>query len=51
MGPQGRVPQFKVECAWSHSAPDDPIVHPNHPGRSHLHDFFGSTETDADSDG
>jgi Domain of unknown function (DUF1996) len=49
MGPQGRVPQFKVECAWSHSAPDDPIVHPNHPGRSHLHDFFGSTETDADS--
>lgn len=49
MGPQGRVPQFKVECSWSHSAPDDPIVHPGKPGRAHLHDFFGSTETDADS--
>lgn len=49
MGPQGRVPQFKVECAWSHSATDDPIVHPGMPGRSHLHDFFGSTATDAHS--
>ena len=47
MGPQGRVPQFKVECEWSHSAPDDPIVHPGLPGRSHLHDFFGNTMTDA----
>lgn len=49
MGPQGRVPQFKVECDWSHSAPDDPIVHPGKSGRAHLHDFFGSTATDADS--
>ncbi len=49
LGPQGRVPQFKVECAWSHAAPDDPIVHPGHPGRSHLHDFFGNVATDADS--
>ena len=49
LGPQGRVPQFKVECAWSHSAPDDPIVHPGAPGRSHLHDFFGNVATDADS--
>ena len=48
LGPQGRVPQFKVECGWSHSAPDDPIVHPGTPGRSHLHDFFGNTATDAD---
>lgn len=48
-GPQGRVPQFKVECDWSHSASDDPIVHPGKPGRAHLHDFFGSTATDADS--
>ena len=49
VGPQGNVPQFKVECGWSHSAPDDPIVHPGRPGRSHLHDFFGSTRTDANS--
>ncbi len=48
-GPQGRVPQFKVECEHSHSASDDPIVHPGQPGRAHLHDFFGSVETDAAS--
>lgn len=46
-GPQGRVPQFVVECGFSHAAPDDPIVHPGHPGRSHLHAFFGSTVVDA----
>jgi len=49
MGPQGNVPQFKVECGWSHSAPDDPIVHPGRAGRSHRHDFFGNTGTDAAS--
>jgi Domain of unknown function (DUF1996) len=48
-GPQGRVPQFVVECAYSHSGPNDPIVHPNHSGRSHLHQFFGNTTTDAAS--
>ncbi len=48
-GPQGRVPQFVVECAYSHSGPNDPIVHPNHAGRSHLHQFFGNTTTDATS--
>ena len=42
-GPQGRVPQFVVECRFSHAAPDDPIVHPGHAGLSHLHTFFGST--------
>jgi hypothetical protein len=50
-GPQGRVPQFKVECGYSHSALDDPIVWPGRPGASHRHDFFGSTAVDADSDG
>jgi hypothetical protein len=49
MGPQGGAPQFKVECAWSHAATDDPIVHPGRPGRSHRHDFFGNTATDASS--
>jgi hypothetical protein len=48
-GPQGRVPQFKVECAWSHSATVDPIVHPGHENMSHLHDFFGNTATEASS--
>jgi hypothetical protein len=48
-GPQGRVPQFVVECGFSHAAPDDPIVHPGAPGASHLHVFFGATGTDAAS--
>lgn len=49
VGPQGGVPQFVVECGYSHSAPDDPIVHPGHHGRAHRHDFFGNTGTDATS--
>lgn len=48
-GPQGRVPQFVVECGFSHSGPNDPIVHPGHTGRSHQHVFFGNTTTDAQS--
>jgi len=36
-----------VECRASHAAPDDPIVLPGRPGRSHVHDFFGATEIDA----
>ncbi len=39
--------QFVVQCAYSHSAPDDPIVFPGLPGASHLHDFMGNTTTDA----
>lgn len=49
LGPQGDVGQFVTECGYSHAAPDDPIVHPNRPGRSHDHDFFGNTSTDAAS--
>lgn len=41
--------QFAISCRFSHRAPDDPIVHPGHPGRSHLHDFFGNVSTDASS--
>jgi len=48
-GPQGAVGQFAVECPWSHSSFDDPIVHPGHAGASHRHDFFGNTTTAADS--
>lgn len=39
--------RFHVECPYSHSEPDDPIVFPGEPGQSHLHDFFGATSTDA----
>lgn len=46
-GPQGRTGQFVAKCAYSHSAPDDPIVHFEHPGRSHRHDFYGAEDADA----
>ncbi|MBK6857735.1 MAG: DUF1996 domain-containing protein [Microthrixaceae bacterium] len=49
VGPQGRVGQFVVHCDYSHSAPDDPIVHFGHSGRSHRHDFYGSDIINADS--
>jgi hypothetical protein len=39
--------QFLTTCSFSHSLPDDPIVHPGKPGASHLHEFFGNTTTDA----
>jgi hypothetical protein len=38
-----------VLCDSSHAAPDDPIVHPNMPGMSHLHQFFGNRTTNAAS--
>jgi hypothetical protein len=49
LGPQGRVPQFVAECAWSHAARVDPIVHPGERDAGHLHDFFGNTSTAATS--
>lgn len=39
--------EFIIQCSYSHSAPDDPIVYPGQPGASHLHDFMGNTTTDA----
>jgi hypothetical protein len=38
---------FATVCDYSHQAPDDPIVKPNQPGTSHLHQFFGNATTDA----
>jgi hypothetical protein len=35
-----------VECQLSHTAYDDPIVHPDEPGASHLHQFFGNRAVD-----
>ncbi len=36
-----------LTCTLDHSAMDDPIVHPNMPGGSHMHDFFGAKGVDA----
>ncbi len=47
LSPQGRHPQFVVECDPSHAITDDPILFPGAPGFSHLHEFFGATETNA----
>ncbi|MCU1355453.1 MAG: hypothetical protein JWM89_871 [Acidimicrobiales bacterium] len=49
VGPQGRIGQFVVTCRYTHSAPDDPIVHPGMSGMSHRHDFYGSKGVDASS--
>jgi hypothetical protein len=40
---------FHTMCGFARFAPDDPIVFPNQPGASHLHDFFGNTTTNASS--
>lgn len=48
-GPQGGLGQFVVQCLYSHSGADDPIVHPGHPGMSHRHDFYGATRARAGS--
>ncbi len=49
MGPQGRTGQFVVGCDYSHSGPNDPIVHFGMEGMSHLHDFYGSVGVDQNS--
>jgi hypothetical protein len=36
-----------MSCHFSHSAPDDPIVYPDKPTRSHLHMFIGNVSTNA----
>jgi hypothetical protein len=49
IGPQGRTGQFVVGCDYSHSDPNDPIVHFGMQGMSHQHDFYGATTTDQNS--
>ena len=46
-GAQDVEGQFRILCEYSHLSYDDPIVFPGQPGRSHLHMFFGNTDTDA----
>jgi len=46
----GRAPEapfFISACAFSHQAPDDPIVYPGRPHRSHDHTFVGNVSTNA----
>jgi hypothetical protein len=40
---------FFVNCRFSHTSNDDPIVLPGMPGLSHAHTFFGNRSTDAAS--
>ena len=40
---------FTSGCAFSHTAPDDPIVYPGVPGASHQHSFVGNRSTNAAS--
>lgn len=36
-----------MSCDYTRSLNDDPIVFPNQPGASHLHDYFGNRAVDA----
>jgi Domain of unknown function (DUF1996) len=38
---------FVADCAFSHRAPNDPIVAHGKPGWSHSHDFYGNGSTNA----
>ena len=40
---------FYVNCKFSHTADDDPIVFPGQSGKSHLHMFIGNTGANANS--
>ncbi len=44
---------FRINCAFSHAAYDDPVVFPNQSGMAHLHSFYGhmglTAQTDAQS--
>ncbi|MET7363750.1 DUF1996 domain-containing protein [Streptomyces sp. NPDC005562] len=41
--------EFQANCSVTHTRPDDPIVYPGQPGKSHDHTFMGNTTTDARS--
>jgi len=43
------VGAFRINCDYSHMLQDDPIVYTDQPGKSHLHVFFGNTDTNASS--
>ncbi|GIG68311.1 DUF1996 domain-containing protein [Phytomonospora endophytica] len=39
--------EFQANCTITHTASDDPIVHPGHTGMSHNHTFMGNRTTNA----
>ncbi|MFD7894691.1 DUF1996 domain-containing protein [Streptomyces sp. NPDC059568] len=41
--------EFQANCSVTHTRPDDPIVYPGQPGKSHDHTFMGNNTTDANS--
>ncbi len=41
--------EWQILCTIEHQRADDPIVHPGHPGASHMHSFYGNTSTKASS--
>jgi len=43
------VGAFRFICGPGQILPDDPIVFPGQPGRSHLHQFYGNTSANARS--
>jgi hypothetical protein len=46
-GGEANSGEFFFPCPFSHRAMDDPIVYPDQPGASHMHDFIGNDSTDA----
>lgn len=46
---QAAAPGWITSCNYSHSSSDDPIVFPNQPGATHLHDFIGAKTANASS--
>lgn len=43
--PSGGAGEFRLTCNYSHMNFDDPIVFPGKKGASHLHVFFGNSDT------
>lgn len=49
VAPSDSIGAFRTTCTVAHIAPDDPLVFPGQPGKSHLHVFFGNTAVNASS--
>ncbi|WP_394436055.1 DUF1996 domain-containing protein [Streptomyces sp. SGAir0957] len=47
--PHAYFHEFQAHCYVTHTKPDDPIVYPGQPGKSHDHTFMGNTTTNANS--
>jgi Domain of unknown function (DUF1996) len=45
----GNLAEFRADCQYSHSLPDDPIVAPGLPGDSHMHTFVGNEAVNANT--